>query len=164
MEGGMITGEPRPDGVAEAGMTVSAQVPGRSWGFGASVEAVGRLTSRFDAAEEVKLDVTWRWSAANGRARGGLGGGARVLTLDTGQTIRGIDLTRLDLEVEAARWTVAATRVSVDFYVSWTFGCYHDDYQVMPAGDAKAETRAIRCGDTITTTYVAGFQTSVSWR
>lgn len=165
LEGGLITGEPRPDGVAEAGMTVSTLLPDRNWGFGLGIESVGRLTSRYDAAEEIKLDLTVRWATANRRVRGGVGAGLRAMTFDDqGPTVMGIDLTRFDTEVEMAHWTVGNALMSVDFYFSWTFGCYHDDYELMPVGDMKPATREVRCGDTITTTYVGGLQTSVTWR
>jgi len=167
LEGGLITGAAHPGGVAEAGMSLEALIPGWSWGGGFSIESVGRTSSQFMSAEEIKIDATWRWASKNRKVRGGVGGGLRVLTFGEGaaaRSVSGIDLTRIDASMEGAHWQVGSARVAVDFYVAWTFGCYSDTYTAMPVGDMKPRTIDVRCGETITTAYVFGLKTTVGWR
>ena len=166
LEGGLITREPRPDAVAEAGMSVELLLPGRSWGVGFTAEAVERLTD-IGASEEMKLDVSWRLATKDRRLRFGLGGGIRRLTYeDMAETVRGYDLVRLDMSATFARWDVAAVgaTAALDFHVAWTFGCYRDTLRGEPVGDQPAPMREIACLDTITTTTIIGFGTSIRWR
>ena len=143
LEGGLISGEPRPDAVAEGGLAIEALLPDRSWGFGLAIETVGRLTSQFDASEELKVDATVRWGRPDGRMRGGIGAGLRQLTLDEPgrRTIRGVDLMHVDFDVDAARWSAGDATIAVGLHVAWTFGCYSGTYAQMPGGDATPVMR-----------------------
>ncbi|GEM_PF-4694277 len=167
LEGGMITGKPRPDGVAEAGLLVEGLLPGRNWGFGASAEAIGRLANT-GAREESKFDVTVRYARPDRRFRFGVGVGVRAMLLDqdgASEIVNGYDFIHLDGSIAIASWSVTpAMTVGVDFYVAWTMGCYSDVVSVMPSGDVLPPQKHVRCGDTITTTYTGGFATSVRWR
>lgn len=167
VEAGLITGKPRPDAVSEAGLSVEAFLPGRWWGVGFTAEAVGRLTD-IRADEEAKLDVSFRWKYPRARARGGVGVGARLATLDRGdgmtEAIHGYDLIRFDTAFELARWELArGPTISLDGRIAWTFGCYRDQVTRPPVGDMVAPTRDLACTDTITNTYVFGIGTSVRW-
>lgn len=69
------------------------------------------------------------------------------------QTVMGVDLFRLDIDVAIARWTPPrAPTIGLDVYFAWTFGCYSDRYAEKPVGDMQPVSRAVDCTDTITTT------------
>lgn len=167
LEGGMITGKPRPDGVAEAGLLVEGLLPGRDWGFGASAEAIGRLADT-GAREESKFDITMRFARPDRRFRFGVGVGVRAMLLDhdgASEIVNGYDFIHLDGTIAIASWSVTpAVNVGVDFYYAWTMGCYSDTVSVPSVGDMLPPQKHVRCGDTITTTYTGGFATSVRWR
>lgn len=152
----------RPDGVAEAGMMVE-YVRDAKVGIAASIEAVGRLTPRFEDAEEAKIDVMARWANADRRVRGGAGIGVRTMSLGEGRSVRGYDVIRMDLTTVFARWQVAATGplVQIEGYTGWTFGFYHDTYADPPEGDMAPVRHDF---DAITTTYTLGLRSTVSWR
>ncbi len=163
LEGFPQSGEAiRPDGVAEAGMMVE-YVRDEKVGIAASIEAVGRLTPRFDDAEEIKVDVMARWTNANRRVRGGAGVGVRSMNLGEGRSMRGYDLIRMDLTTVFARWHLgtAVPVVQIEGYTGWTFGFYHDSYADPPEGDMAPVKHDFT---TITTTYMIGVRTTVSWR
>ena len=171
LEGGPVSGVARPDGVAAAGLGIDGLLPGRDWGFGVNIDAVGRLTSRFDPQEEATFDALWRYATPDRRFRTGVGGGLRVLSFAPeprrpAETVLGMDLVRIDLGLQLARWEVTevGASVGVDFYFAWTFGCYSGTRHDAAVGDMRPVAHELRCGDTITTTYVAGLQTSMSWR
>jgi hypothetical protein len=167
LEGGMITREPRPDGVMEGGLLVEALLPGRNWGFGASAEVIGRLTD-IGAREEAKFDFTVRFATKNRKARFGFGVGARAMLFDTdgsSEVVNGYDFMHIDGSFEIAGWNVSpAMHVGIDFYYAWTFGCYIDTVTGQALGDTLPPMKHVRCGDTMTTTYTGGFATSVRWR
>jgi hypothetical protein len=166
LEGGMITGALRPDGVAEAGMMVEYIPTGGIAGIGASIEAIGRLTSRFDDAEEVKSDVMFRWARGDRKVRFGVGAGLRWITPKAGDSIHGFDLFRLDMSGELGSWQPVRSlaRLSIDAYFSWTFGCYSDSYRGPAQGDMLPAKQSIDCLGSITTTYVGGLRTTMRWR
>lgn len=152
----------RPDGVAEAGMMVE-YVRDAKVGIAASIEAVGRLTPRFEDTEEVKVDVMARWVSADRRVRGGAGMGVRTMSLGEGRSVRGYDLIRMDLTTVFAQWRLdaAVPLIQIEGYTGWTFGVYHDDYEDRPVGDMAPVKHDF---DAITTTYVIGLRSTVSWR
>ncbi|MBA3459474.1 MAG: hypothetical protein H0T46_05910 [Deltaproteobacteria bacterium] len=169
MEGGggaRIVKAVRPDGVMEAGMIVEYINTNGNAGIGASVEAVGRLTPRFEDAEEIKADGMFRWAGDDRRFRFGVGAGIRLLTPRDGKAIQGYDLIRLDMSGVLASWKMAPAMPQMSFegYVSWTFGCYSDSYDGERIGDMKPARHDIGCVDSITSTYVVGLRTTVSWR
>ena len=163
LEGFPQSGEAiRPDGVAEAGMMVE-YVRDEKVGIAASIEAVGRLTPRFEDAEEIKVDVMARWANASRRVRGGAGVGVRTMSLGEGRTMRGYDLIRMDLTTVFATWRLGAAvpLLQIEGYTGWTFGFYHDSYAAPAAGDMAPVRHDV---DAITTTYTLGLRTTVSWR
>ncbi|MBA3819367.1 MAG: hypothetical protein H0X17_10780 [Deltaproteobacteria bacterium] len=172
IEGGVITGEPRPDAVAEAGLAAGMLLPGRNWGLGVALDAVGRHTERFGASEELKLDVLVRFASRDRRFHWALGAGVRELAIarERGPASRlgGVDLFRLMFDVQLARSAPArgfgGAVVSLDLHAGWTFGCYAGELVLPPVGDMVPPRRTIDCVDTITTAYVAGLQTSVRWQ
>ncbi|MBL0219851.1 MAG: hypothetical protein IPQ07_39050 [Myxococcales bacterium] len=167
LEAGFVTNAVRPDGVAEAGTLVEYISSDGNAGIGATVEAVGRLTSRFEDAEEVKADAMFRWARDDRRFRFGVGAGVRVITpADGTASIHGYDLTRIDLSGQLASWEMSehAPRMAIDGYFSWTFGCYSDAYTIAPVGDTRPMQRTIGCSESITSTYVLGLRTSVTWQ
>ena len=169
MEGGggaRVVKALRPDGVMEAGMIVDYINGSGNAGIGAIVEVVGRLTPRFEDAEEMKADAMFRWARDDRRFRFGIGAGIRLLTPAEGTAIHGYDLIRLDASGVLARWQIHpdAPELSFEGYVSWTFGCYSDSYDGERIGDMKPVRHDVTCVDSITSTYVVGLRTTVSWR
>jgi hypothetical protein len=168
LEGGTVTQAARPDGLIEAGTIVEVLDGAGNFGVAVSVDAINRLTSRFDDDhEEVKADAMLRWARDDRRFRFGVGAGIRFVTPQGAiESIRGLDLMRLDMEVRIASWqpVTSAPRMSLDGYFSWTFGCYSDTYKVAAVGDERPMTRALSCSETITSASVLGVRTSVSWR
>ncbi|CAN5900542.1 hypothetical protein BH11MYX3_BH11MYX3_11280 [soil metagenome] len=165
LEGGTITPAVRPDAVIEGGQLV--ELLHGNVGVAVSVEVVKRLTSRFDDAEELKADAMFRWASDDRRLRIGVGAGLRqVSPTDGGQAIHGVDLLRLDLSAQLlhAEQGDVAPGAAIDAYVSWTFGCYSDDYKLASVGDQAPVMRSIGCAESVTTTYVLGLRTSISWR
>lgn len=164
LEGGTVTPAVRPDAVMEGGQLV--ELLHGNMGVAVAVEVVKRLTSRFDDAEEMKADAMFRWATDNRRVRVGVGAGLRLVTpKDGSESIHGYDLIRLDVSGQLVRsdqdgYTPSA---AIDAYVSWTFGCYRDDYQLASEGDAAPVMRSIGCAESVTTTYVVGLRTSISW-
>ena len=164
LEGGVgVTDAVRPDAVAEAGMMVEDLPDTRRLGIAATVEAVGRLTPEYEDAEELKVDLMARWTRADRRFRGGIGVGVRSMTLDSGATVRGYDLVRMDTTMVLAQWEVApgAPRLQIEGYLGWTFGLYHDSYADPRVGDMEPLTHDVKL---MTTTYVIGLRSTVSWR
>lgn len=164
LEGGVGTTDAvRPDAVAEAGLMVEYLPARRSIGIAATVEAVGRLTPHYEGAEEIKLDVMARWSRADRRFRGGLGIGVRTMTLESGASVRGYDLVRMDTTMVLARWELApgAPEIRIEGYLGWTFGLYHDSYADPRSGDMEPVRHDVTA---MTTTYVVGLRSTVSWR
>ncbi len=174
LEGGGITAM-RPDGVVEAGLAVD-WYPGSRFGVGFAAEVVKRQTSEVmalaDNAEtrfgrERKFDVMARMRGRDGRFRGGVGAGVRVLDYQlegTETVVSGIDMFRWDLEMVLARWSPGGLprAISVDGWFSWTYGCYRGVVESRD-GDVVGMKRELRCTDQLTTTYVVGVATSVMW-
>lgn len=169
MEGGLISGALRPDGVAQAGTAAEVLLPVRDWGFGVNLEAVARLTSRFDAAAETTLDLMWRYARPDRAFGFGVGAGVRQLTFapdkgGTAESVYGVDLVRLDLHGRIASWSTGTTSLGLDLYFAWTFGCYSGTRNAAPSGDMLPPPRDVSCVGTITSTYVGGVETSVVWK
>jgi hypothetical protein len=165
LEGGTITPAVRPDAVMEGGQLV--ELLHGNVGVAASVEVVKRLTSRFDDAEELKADAMFRWASDNRRLRIGVGAGLRRVTpKDGGDAIHGVDLVRLDVSGRLVHSEQADDQpgAGIDAYASWTFGCYRDDYKPASVNDQEPAMRSIGCAESVTTTYVVGLRTSISWR
>ncbi len=144
-------------------MMVEYLPQGRRLGIAATVEVVGRLTPAYEAAEEIKLDVMARRSSADRRFRFGGGMGVRAMTFENGGRVRGYDLIRLDSTMVLARWELApgVPEIQIEGYVGWTFGLYHDSYADPRVGDMEPLRHDV---EAMTTTYVAGLRSTVSWR
>jgi hypothetical protein len=132
------------------------------------LDSVGRLTHRFDTAEELKLDAMLRFRVR--RHTGGFGGGVRVMTIEggdgrPGSTLYGLDLMRLAWNTNLARWEGGGRRIGIDCYAAWTFGFYSGELDTMPFSDVPASqrTRSIGMAESLTSTYVFGLTTSVTW-
>ena len=152
MEGGLITGKPRPDVLGELGVSADWIPDGRIVGIGVTFDRVARP---LDIESEHTLDLEARCRARND-SRVGVGMGIRWLDPGGGQpSWFGYDWIRFDATIPATR----GAHASVDFYVRWTFGCY------VSHGNEMAErpqlVRDVSCGDTLTTSYVVGIQASL---
>lgn len=158
LEGGMITGAPRPDGVAEAGMIL--ELLSGTTGVGVTVDDIGRMTKRFDDSDEIKVDLMIRWGTPDGRLRLGVGGGLRAIEQPGVATIHGYDALRLDVSGRLGRWK----QTRLDGYFSWTVGCYSDSYATPGEGDAAPAMHEVGCLDSFSTTYVIGLRTSLTSR
>jgi hypothetical protein len=167
IDGGTISHEVRPDGIVEAGTIVECLLPKRNWGFAAIVEQVARQTDSYDQREEIKADLLVRFATPNHKFRLGVGAGMRWITQDLDQlrpsTLRGVDIFRIDSSRSVVDWqpTGVAPNLALEIYGSWTIGCYNRDAQT-DANEMK--TRAIGCGDSITSAYIFGIRTTASWR
>lgn len=167
IEGGTISNVVRPDGIVEAGTIVEYLLPKRNWGFAAIVEQVARQTDGYDQREEIKADLLLRFASSNHKFRLGVGAGIRWITQDLDQlrpsTLPGVDIFRIDGSRTLVDWqpTAVAPILALEAYGSWTIGCYDRDAQ---PSDNEMQTRAIGCGDTLTTAYVLGIRTTASWR
>lgn len=164
LEGGVGTTDAvRPDAVAEAGLIVEYLPEDRGLGIAATLEAVGRLTPVYEDAEELKVDVMARWTRRDGRARIGAGLGVRSMALENGGRVRGYDLVRVDTTMVLARWELApgALQIQIEGYLGWTFGVYDDSYADARVGDMEPSRHAVTA---MTTTYVVGLRSTVSWR
>lgn len=166
LEGGLITGAARPDAVAEVGVSADWLLPGREWGFGVAVERVSRLTTRFEIAQELELDAMFRFKRKKFRV--GVGAGMRTMTIEPTETwqratVRGIDLIRFGWDTEATGWDVGGSRVGIHLYCTWTFGGYFGEVRGTRFGDMATPVKSISFGESLTTTYVLGLLTSVSW-
>ena len=167
IEGGTISNEPRPDGIVEAGTIVEFLLPKRNWGFAAIVEQVARQTDGYDQREEIKADLLVRFASSNHTYRFGVGAGLRWITQDLDQlrpsSLPGVDIFRIEGSRTLVGWQPAALApvLALEAYGSWTIGCY--DRNTQTAAN-EMQTRAIGCGDTITSAYVFGIRTSASWR
>jgi hypothetical protein len=162
-EGGTITGELRPDAIAQTGTAIDVMLPGRDHGMGLDVERVLRLTPQFQ--EEVTCHLTWRWKRDTSHF--GVGFGFRRLTFEAmddrpAESVFGADLIRFDGNGPIASWAIGrGTTISVDLYAAWTLGIYSGMRHMTPDGDVEPTGRIY---EALTTTYVGGVQTSVTWR
>lgn len=162
-EGGTITGALRPDAVAQAGTAIDVMLPGRDHGMGLDVERVVRLTPQFE--EELTCHLTWRFK--RGTSRFGVGFGFRRLTFEAMEdwaagSVFGTDLIRIDGNVPIASWAIGrGSTISVDLYAAWTFGIYSGKRRMSGDSDVVPTERIY---EALTTTYVGGVQTSVTWR
>jgi hypothetical protein len=152
MEGGLITGKPRPDVLGELGLAADWIPAGHDVGVGAAFDRVARP---LDIESEHTVDLLVR---VRGKHDSVIGFGMGVRWLDPGggqPSWFGYDWFRLDATMPATR----NKHASVDFYVRWTIGCY------VSHGGEMAErpqlVRDIHCGDTLTTSYVVGIQASL---
>ncbi len=169
IEGGTISNEPRPDDIIEAGTIVEYLLPKRNWGFAAIVEQVARQTEGYDQHEELKADLLVRFASSNHKSRFGLGAGIRSITQEKNleqsqQThLPGLDIFRIDASHTLVGWQPApvAPTLLLEAYGSWTIGCYARNSQI---DHNELPTRAIGCGDTLTTAYVFGIRTTATWR
>ena len=169
IEGGTISNEPRPDGIVEAGTIVEYLMPKRNWGFAAIVEQVARQTDGYNQREELKADLLVRFASSNRKFRFGVGAGIRSITqqkdLERPQqtNLPGLDIFRIDGSRTLIGWQPApiAPTLLLEAYGSWTIGCYSRDAQF---DTNEMQTRAIGCGDTLTTAYVFGIRTTATWR
>ncbi len=168
VEGGTISRLPRPDGIVEAGLIVEYMLPKRAWGFAAIVEHVARQTQGYDQKAEIKADLLVRFATANRTFRFGVGAGLRWITQDLDEVqrseLRGLDIFRIDGSRTIVGWQPNAPGVPkllLEAYGSWTLGCYDRNARI--DGDVMP-TRAISCGDTLTSAYVVGIRTTVTWR
>lgn len=157
IEGGVISGKPRPDGVAEVGLGLDLLPAGKRWGLGVVGERVVRPNAEVDIASEHKLDLLVR--IASGRVVGGIGMGVRRLVTKgdlerPAATVWGYDLIRVDAAFELAR----AGRLGIDFYFAWTFGLYRGELYEARVGDMPYPTRDFT---TISTAYILGLATSI---
>jgi hypothetical protein len=156
MEGGLISGADRPDGVSEygAGMTWFGKT---GKGVGLVVERVGRLSHDLPTSSETKLDVMF---AARVKRLGvvGLGAGLRRIgvagELDRrGSTLWGLDVFRVQVGGQLAR----IGPVSLDVYFAWTFGLVHGEVYGMRSGDMPYPVRDYW---SVASSYVLGLATS----
>lgn len=167
IEGGTISNEPRPDGIVEAGMIFEYVVPKRDWGFAAIVEQLARQTDGYSQREEIKADLLVRFASSNHKFRFGVGAGIRWITQDLTQlrpsNLPGVDIFRIDGSRTMVGWqpSAIAPLLSLAAYGSWTIGCYDRAAQI---DDNQMQTRAIGCGDTLTSAYVFGIRTTATWR
>jgi len=174
-EGGTILEEATPDALAEAGVFVDFIPPGWRMGFGIVWEKVKRRTSSEPIETETKVDVMVRVADKNRRIVGGFGAGIRRLDIEgesrmlgqQGATERlpskvwGIDLMRMDLEVPFVRLTGKVGYLSMGLYFAWTFGMYRGEINETRIGDMPYPKRDY---SPLSSSYVAGIQTSLAWR
>jgi hypothetical protein len=151
MEGGLIQGKPRPDGVAELG--IGASYFGNRHGVGIMVERVSRPSADIGIASEYKLDLLVQLRKQ--RFHGGIGVGLRRIEVDgpKDSTLWGVDLARMRADFELAR----IGRVGVAAYVSWTFGLYRGEVFGERFGDMAYPTRDY---STMVNSYVFGLATT----
>lgn len=155
MEGSVISGEARPDGVSEYG--VGAAWMGGRLGVGFVVERVARLSSALPTQSETKVDAL---VMLRGRHRflAGFGAGLRQIVVAgapdrRGSTLWGVDLLRMQGSVRITR----VGPVNLDFYFAWTFGVYKGEVYGMRHGDMPYPVRDFM---TAASSYVVGFGTS----
>lgn len=159
LEGGTITGKPRPDAVLEVGGLVE-WYPSGNVGLGATTTVVKRLTDT-GRYEELRFDPTLRYARPDRKYRFGVGIGLRRQTdAESGAVIRGYDFLYLDGAIRM----VGTEHFSLDFFYAWAFGCYSDTITLPAMGDVLAPKREVRCTDAMSTTYTVGIATSMSWR
>ncbi len=169
LEGGTIQHVPRPDALVEIGLGAAYMLPGKNWGFGVAVENVERLSIRTEPLHELKIDALVRFKAKTRPFRWGIGAGVRYMTFEGGErhpssTVRGLDWIRIVGAGTIASWASGGSRVGIDFFFSWTMGCYSGDIVTAPSGDMAPPTLTVRCAQAMTSSYVVGLQTSLTWR
>lgn len=156
--GGMEAGttvRAHPEGMAEAGAVLAWILPHRTWGLAVAGERIGR--DRDDLGDEWKLDAGVSITNPERSFHAIIAIGARTMTLAGDEwrpasTIRGIDLMRIDAQLEVAR----RGRVAIDVYFDWTFGVYHGAREEMRVDEPPSDGPSYTA---ITTTYVLGVQT-----
>ena len=154
MEGGLITGKPRPDVVGELGVSADWIPSGHAVGVGLSFDRVARP---LDFESEHTLDLMARFRTKKDSVLG-IGMGVRWLDPGGGEpSWFGYDWIRMDSTLPLAR----GKRGAIDAYVRWTFGCYVSHTDEMP--ERPQLVHDVHCGDTMTTTYVVGLQASLNW-
>ncbi len=150
---------PHPEGIAELGAIVAVLPSDKRWGFAAGVARVGRGYD--DVANEWKLDAGLCIANKDRTFRAIIGVGMRTLTIPGGEsrpesTIRGIDLIRIDDQIQIVR----RGPIALDFYFGWTLGVYHGTRYEDRFGDMVQPTRDFTG---LTTAYLLGLSTSVVW-
>ena len=154
MEGGLIQGKPRPDGVAELG--IGASYFGERAGLGIMLERVSRPSADLAIASEYKLDLLVQLPLPKKHVVFGIGMGLRRIEVDgpKDSMLWGVDLIRFRGEHELAR----IGKLAVGVYFSWTFGLCRGEVYEERSGDMAYPTRDYF---TMVSTYVLGLSTTL---
>jgi hypothetical protein len=142
MEGGLISGVARPDGVSEYGGGVTWL--GKRHGVGVVVERVGRLSHDLPTTSETKLDVVYAFRDKKRRFVAGVGAGLRKFEIvgerepdRRGSTLWGVDVVRMQLTGRLAR----IGPVELGLYFAWTYCLVHGEVYGQRHGDMAYPVR-----------------------